>query len=192
MPMWHRNPGDHPMNSIVRIVIPAVLAVASIGGAYAQTADKPAAQPQAQAPSNAARPDRGPSAETLQRLQDGKFAMAKTALKLTDAQAKLWQPVEDLIRKRQADRIKAMQDRQATRDANGVRPSMADRLDRMSTEMSKRAEETKAFAATFRPFYDSLSGSQKAVAGPLLAEFNGGHRMHGNRFAGRHGGPSQQ
>src|SRR4051812_12226791 len=41
---------------------------------------------------------RGPSAETLARLQDGRIAMIKTALKLTPEQEKLWAPVEEKMR----------------------------------------------------------------------------------------------
>ena len=41
---------------------------------------------------------RGPSPETLARLQDGRIAMAKAALKLSPDQEKLWGPVEEKIR----------------------------------------------------------------------------------------------
>lgn len=40
----------------------------------------------------------------MQRLLDGKMAMAKSALQLNDAQLKLWSPVEDIVRKSQAER----------------------------------------------------------------------------------------
>jgi len=101
---------------------------------------------------------------------------------------------KDQLRARQAQRAKDMQDWAAKRDANAPRPSPADRMERQSAEMAKHAEQLKTFAAAFRPFYDSLTPEQKAVAGPLMAELGGrGHHMHGHRFAaGEHRGPLQQ
>ena len=52
---------------------------------------------------------RGPSPETIARLQDGRIAMAKTALKLSPDQEKLWAPVEDKIRAGFEERRKARQ-----------------------------------------------------------------------------------
>jgi hypothetical protein len=37
-------------------------------------------------------PRERPSADTIARLQDGRMAMAKAALRLSDAQARLWTP----------------------------------------------------------------------------------------------------
>ena len=173
------------MNRIVRTVVPAVLALTTAASvASAQTAP----------PVDQAKQDRRPSPETMQRMEDGRIAMIKGALKLNDAQLKLWQPVEDQLRARQAQRAKDMQDWAAKRDANAPRPSPADRMERQSAEMAKHAEQLKTFAAAFRPFYDSLTPEQKAVAGPLMAELGGrGHHMHGHRFAaGEHRGPLQQ
>ena len=183
------------MKSFVRMIVPALIAVAAAAPAvHAQNADKSAVpQTQSQPADSTARVARRPTAETMQRLEDGRMAMIKGTLKMTDAQLKLWAPVEDLVRTRNAARLKAMQERMASQDKNAPRPSLADRLERGSAQMAKRAEETKAFAAVFRPFYESLSESQKAVAGPVLADLNGAHRMHGRRWADHHrGGTSQQ
>lgn len=183
------------MTRHIRILLPAVLALSAAGGlALAQTAPVPA--PQAAEPAQRQRP----SADAMQRMEDGKFAMIKGALKLTDTQQKLWQPVEDLVRARHADRMKKMQDWDAKRadgkQVGGQRDdaaSVADRLDRQSKRASAEAEQLKAYSAVFRPFYDSLSEQQKVVAGPLMAGLSGEHRMKGHRFAGRddhgeHGG----
>jgi hypothetical protein len=43
--------------------------------------------------------------------------------------------------------------------------------------MAKRAEQMKAFAEAFKPFYASLSDEQKAVAGVVLHQ--GGRGGHG-------------
>ena len=139
------------------------------------------------------------SPETMQRMQEGRIAMVTTALKMTDAQQKLWAPVEVQIRARQAARAKSMQERTETRakaDKNAARPPLPDRLDRMSAQLAQRAEQSKAFATTFRPFYESLTEEQKAVVGPLMTEMGGrrGHgHMIGHRFGAHRGqGPTPQ
>src|SRR4029078_12430460 len=53
---------------------------------------------------------RGPAPETIARLQDGRIAMAKTALKLSPDQEKLWAPVEEKIRAGFEERRKARED----------------------------------------------------------------------------------
>ena len=168
------------------ILVPAILALSVAGGlAFAQTAPAPQAADPAQR--------HRPSADAMQRMEDGRFAMIKGALKLTDAQQKLWQPVEDHVRARHAAQMKAMQERDAMRD--DVKPdakrdektaqaSLADRLDRQSKRAAAEADQLKSLTAVFRPFFDSLSEEQKVVAGPLMAGLTGDHRMHGHRFAG--------
>lgn len=134
------------------------------------------------------------SPETMQRLQEGRIAMVTTALKMNEAQQKLWAPIETQIRARQAERVKWMQERaemRTTADKSAaVRPPLPDRLDRLSEHLAKRAEQSKAFATTFRPFYEALSEEQKAVVAPLMAEMlgrgRGGH-MKGHRFGAHHG-----
>lgn len=139
----------------------------------------PAALAQAPAqPGQAQGQETGVSPEVLARLQDGRMAMVKAALKLTDAQLKLWTPVEEQLRARFAARQERMAQRrqehaQGRRDAELSPP---DRLDRASERLSARAERLKAFNAAFRPFYESLSDEQKAVARVLL---------RGHRFAHR-------
>lgn len=130
------------------------------------------------------------SPETLERLNEGRIAMAKTALKLTDAQQKLWDPLEQQMRqgfaertKRREEMRKLFQERRAAADKARqdkqqppAPPSMADRLDRMSQMASERADRLKAFNTAFKPFYASLSDEQKAVAEIVLKEMRGGGR----------------
>ena len=154
------------------------------------------AQTQPQAPER--RP--GLSAEARARLLDGRIAMAKTALKLTDAQLPLWAPVEAQIRASYADRQKRREERRARREerrekreARSERAPLADRFDRASERMTrraermaKRAEEMKALAAVFKPFYASLNDEQKAVAGVVLRQMRGDRwRGRGHRWATR-------
>lgn len=180
------------MKMRVTLIVPALFAAATlVSVAQAQTADKPATSAPEKSTAMPQRPRL--SADALQRMQDGRMAMVRATLKMTDAQLKLWSPVEDLIRARQTQRMQAMQDRVANPANGSGSPSLADRLDRMSAQTAKRAEGSKAFAAAFRPFYESLSESQKAVAGPLLADLEGGRHMQGRRWAGHGGrGMSQQ
>ncbi len=137
-----------------------------------------------------------PSAETIARLEDGRLAMAKAALKLSPDQEKLWAPIEEQVRAafkaREAKRAeweKTREERQKQR-AEGKRPDLAERFDKMSQNMTERSERMKAFATAFRPFYGSLSEEQKDVLKPLMRDLApgfGGRGHHGPRFA--EGGP---
>jgi hypothetical protein len=140
-----------------------------------------------------------PSPETIQRLQDGRIAMAVTALKMNEAQLKLWAPVETQIRARQAARLKMMQTAAESRKAGATppqRPELTERLDRMSAGLTERAEQMKAFIVVFKPFHAALTEEQKNVVGPLLAELGDGGRRgrgHHGKWAMRHGpGPGPQ
>jgi LTXXQ motif family protein len=130
---------------------------------------------QAPAQSPQSEPDRASrlSPEVLARLQDGRIAMAKAALKLNDAQLKLWEPVEQQLRARfDAQRQRMAKREQQQQEQRGAAPSLPDRLDRASQRMTQRAERLKAFNAVFRPFYESLSDEQKAVARVVLRRGN--------------------
>jgi LTXXQ motif family protein len=129
------------------------------------------------------------SPETRARLDEGRLAMARAALKLTPDQEKLWTPLEAQARtffkeregkKAEHDKMREEMEKQR---AEGKRPDMAERLDKMSQNMSDRADRMKAFSASFKPFYASLSDEQKDVLRPLVRDFMPGMRGHG------HGGP---
>lgn len=157
------------------------------------------------------------SPETRARLDEGRLAMAKTALKLTPDQDKLWLSVEAEVRNefkarqdKMAERQKMREERKAKRqaakadgakgdaaksDANKdqndkasaqKRGDMAERFDKMSADLSQRADRLKAFSAAFKPFYVSLSDEQKDVLRPLMRDLApgfGGPRGKGNRMA---------
>ena len=66
---------------------------------------------------------------------------------------------------------------------------MAERLAKMSANMTERADRMKAFSSAFTPFYASLSDEQKEVLRPLARQFGpgfGGPGHKGPRWA--HGG----
>jgi len=116
------------------------------------------------------------------RLEDGRIAAAKAALKLSDEQLKLWGPVEAQVRASFARRQSAMAQRQQQQQSGGPL-SLPDRLDRASQRMSEGAERLKVFNAAFRPFYASLNDEQKAVAGVVLQQMRGHRGEHGHRWA---------
>ncbi len=149
---------------------------------------------------------RGPSPEMQARFEDGRIAMAKTALKLTPEQEKLWAPVEEKIRADYAEHRKMREEwrtkreqRRASRDEMrklALPERIEKRSERMAeraTRMSERATKTKEFAAVVKPFYTSLSDEQKEVADHLLVRFAGGkmgrghHGHHGWRMCDRGG-----
>lgn len=169
------------MRKIVQLMAPAIVATMAAGG-FAQ-AQSPQAPSQTQRGQQAQPQRQPPSPETMQRLQDGRIAMIKAALKLTDAQLKLWDPVEAQLRTRQAARAKEMQDRLQARQQNAAPPSLTERMERRSARQVQHAEQEKAFLAVFKPFYAALTEEQKPVADRLLGDMRGG----GHRHAG--GGP---
>lgn len=143
---------------------------------------------------------RGPSPETLARLEDGRIAFAKAALKLTPEQEKLWSPIEEKIRANFKERQKERAERQAKheeRKAKGdedkrEKLALPERMEKRSERMTKQAErlnerasKTKEFAETLKPLYATFSEEQKAVAGKVLGQFFGkdGRGHHGPRWA---------
>ncbi len=141
--------------------------------------------------------ERGPSQETMDRLEDGRIAMAKTALKLSPEQEKLWGPVEEKMRAGYAERSKMREEwrakREARRGEHGKHEKLAlpDRIEQRSqrmveraTKMTERAGKLKEFAEVVKPLYASLSDEQKEVAKHVLGRFGSeGHRGHGRRWA---------
>jgi LTXXQ motif family protein len=122
-----------------------------------------------------------PSADTIARLQDGRIAMAKAALRLSDTQAKLWTPLEEQIRASLAERAKARQDREQAWREGAPRQDLAERLEQASQRMTQRAEHMKAFTAAFKNLYATLSDEQKPLARLVLRAMGRGH--HHGRFA---------
>lgn len=133
------------------------------------------------------------SPDAMKRLQEGRLegriTEIKEALKLNDAQLKLWAPVEQQLRARFAARQQAreefMQRAEQRRQEGGAaeRPSLPERLDRISKRMTERAQRMQAFTEAFKPFYAALSEEQKAVAGVVLSEMRGGMHGPGRRWA---------
>jgi hypothetical protein len=114
----------------------------------------------------------GRSPEVQARLQDGRIAMIKEALRLDATQLKLWAPVEAQLRASFDARQQARAERaehRATR-VNAERPALPDRLERMSKRLTERAERAKALAEAMRPFYAALTDEQKVVANVVMRQ----------------------
>jgi len=191
------------MSKLSRALAITLLAVSIPAGfVLAQQAGEPPGPPAAE---NSEGP-RGPSPELQSRMEDGRIAMAKAALKLTPEQEKLWAPVEEKVRANYAERRKMREERRAKRkerrEARGEMKKLAlperiekrsERMAERASRMSERATKTKEFAAVVKPFYDSLSDEQKEVANHVLRRFargkmgRGHHGHHGRRMCDRGG-----
>jgi K+-sensing histidine kinase KdpD len=154
------------------------------------------------------------SPEARERVQEGRLTAAKTTLKLTAEQEKLWAPVEEQVRsmyksrsemradwrKKRAERRQARKERRESGEiTKRQRPNIAERYERMAGRMSnkaeqinKQAEQMKALSTAFAPFFASLSDDQKEVVGPVMRDLRvakmvrGGHRHHGWHDGGWH------
>ncbi len=176
---------------IPRYLVPALLA-ATIPATAVLAQAPPPQQPEPQ--QKRERPDRPRlSADARKRLQEGRqegrIAEIKQALKLNDAQLKLWAPLEQQMRARFAAREQSRQDfeqRMEQRRQGATAPPLPDMLDRASKRMTERAQRMQAFAGAFKPFYEALSEEQRAVAGIVLSDMRGGMRGPGHRWAMGH------
>ncbi len=192
------------MSKLSRALAITLLAASVPAGiVMAQQATEPPGSPAAEDSDG----PRGPSPEIQARLEDGRIAMAKTALKLTPEQEKLWAPVEEKIRADYAEHQKAREDWRAKREARHAKRdeykklTLPERIEKSSermaaraTKMNERATKLKEFGEVVKPLYASLSDEQKEVATQLLRRFahdggghHGRHGRHGHRWA--MGGP---
>jgi len=178
--------------NITKYLAPAVLAaVIPAGVVLAQQAQPQPSEP-AQKREWPERPRLSPDA--MKRLQEGRLegriTEIKEALKLNDAQLKLWAPVEQQLRARFAARQQARQEfrdrmeqrrQQGSAAQGGLAEGLAlpDRLDRIAKRMSERAQRMQAFTEAFKPFYAALSDEQKPVAGVVLRDLRGPMHGHG-------------
>lgn len=142
---------------------------------------------------------RGPSPETIARLEDGRIAFAKAALKLTPEQEKLWAPVEQKIRANFADRQKRREEWQAKREErraerkDGEKLALPERIEKRSerlteaaSRLNERAAKAKEFAEVLKPLYATFNDEQKTVASRVLGQF--GHGPRGPHWAMMHRG----
>ena len=111
---------------------------------------------------------------SMSRHVEGRIAYVKTELKITDAQAPLWNKVADTMRQN----AKAMDDAMAAlkRDPNAPAPSAVERLELRSKIAQVHAQGSQQLLASFKPLYDTMSVDQKKAADELMDRHGHGHR----------------
>ena len=104
---------------------------------------------------------------------EGRLAFLRTELKVTDAQAPLWDKVAAALRDRAAKMDAAVAAfRQARSDS--TRPDLLTQMDARISAGEARIEADRAVLAAFRPLYAALSDEQKRTADELFAR----HHRH--------------
>jgi hypothetical protein len=111
------------------------------------------------------------AADAARRL-DGRIAALKAELKITDAQAPLFDKVADAMRQNAAERHQAHEQIRGERD----KPHSAiERLETRSRFAQLRAQQTDRLLVAFKPLYGSLSPDQKQAADDLVMPHHGHH-----------------
>lgn len=111
------------------------------------------------------------AADEARRL-DGRIAALKAELKITDAQAPLFDKVADAMRQNAAERHQAFEQMRGERD----KPHSAiERLEARSHFAQLRAQQTDRLLVAFKPLYASLSPDQKRAADDLMMRHHGHH-----------------
>lgn len=124
------------------------------------------------------RSDRGNRHGETERVDrvEGRIAFLKAEFKITDAQAKLWEPVAKAMRDQSAV-LKALHEQrpqrdQAERDRALSAPEALTRreeaTDQHAKAMAAQAAGQKQFATAFVSLYNQLSDEQKKTADSLL------------------------
>ncbi len=108
---------------------------------------------------------------------DARIAYLRTALKITDAQAKPWNAFADVLRKQAKERDAMVTAHRAYRDAKFT---VVDRLEKRQKWLTRAASDTAELLTAVQPLYASLSEDQKQTADEFL--------VHGGHWGGEHGG----
>lgn len=112
-----------------------------------------------------------PTTEMRERLLDGEVALVKATLRLTDAQLRLWSPVEAYIRSEAEARRSQRSERRWSREDDDRGSSRGERRRGRSAETTTtRDEGMRAYEAVYEPFYASLDVEQKKLADYLMGE----------------------
>jgi hypothetical protein len=128
----------------------------------------------------------GLSQDDFNRFVDARVAAIKAGLKFSADQERLWQPVEDVIRRNVGERFTRFEQRRATRDQRQSMDFMQ-QLEARGAMMTENAQRASALATAMRPLWNSFSEDQKRIAPRLMRTATGeGWRERGNR-RGEHG-----
>ncbi len=127
-------------------------------------------------------------------MVEPRLAFIKTALKITDAQAKQWNAVADVIRKQAKERetrFTAMREQHKEHDGE---VDIVERMEMRQKMLTQRASDLAELTTAIKPLYASFSDEQKEVANHLLmhGDGRGFHRFgrdgwRGGEHDGEHG-----
>jgi hypothetical protein len=107
---------------------------------------------------------------------EGRIAFLRAELKITDAQAPLFDAVANAMRDNDREMRAAFENRQRPQQT-----SLLDRLDRRQKGAENMAAATGKLKAAWAPLYAALDDAQKKTADELFAR-RGGHRMGHHRI----------
>jgi hypothetical protein len=159
--------------SIRNAALPAIALAALVAGTagLGTLATRDAVAQAATTPQQAPQPERRHFDPT--RHIEGRVAFLKAELKITDAQAPLFERVAQVMRDDARETAKTFAERRADRD----KPQTAvERLEGRSRFDALRLQHAERFLAAFKPLYDGLSDEQKKLADELLAAPRRHHR----------------
>jgi protein CpxP len=108
---------------------------------------------------------------------EGRIAFLRAELKITNAQASLFDAVANAMRENDRTMRAAFENRQQRTQA----ASLIDRLDQRQKRAEEMAAATGRLKAAWTPLYASLSDDQKKTADELFAH-RGGHGMGHRRI----------
>ena len=103
---------------------------------------------------------------TGERLE-GRLAFLKAEIKITDAQAKVWDAFADALRA-DAKRLDAVSDVIEDEQAKVASPTVAQRLDQQERWYAARLEGIRSKKTAFTALYAALSDDQKKTADELV------------------------
>ena len=115
----------------------------------------------------------GMGPEMMGRHVEGRIAFLHTELKITPAQAKLWDSYADALRASATD-MTSMWARMTTMMTATALP---ERLEAAETMMSERLDELKKVKTAALPLYAAFSAEQKATADELMPAMGMGMGM---------------
>lgn len=117
----------------------------------------------------------GPAGRRPLQHIEGQIAFYKTELKITDAQASLWNAFADALRSSAAGQRTAIQ---AAVQASG--PAVApEQVERRIALLATQLDALKAVLTAAKPLYAALSDEQKKTADELMTEHMMGMRARG-------------
>ena len=108
---------------------------------------------------------------TIDRVE-GRIAFLRTELKITDAQASIWNAFADALRAN-AQKLGAIRAAMMPQPVAGSQQTLAERLDVQERWLLARLEGTRAIKPAFTNLVDTLSDDQKKTANELLAPHMG-------------------